>query len=291
MKQVRTIAQCKKLVAVAKQNGETIGFVPTMGYLHEGHLALVEAAKKENDLVFMSIFVNPTQFGPGEDYEIYPRDEKRDLAFATEAGVDYVFIPTVEEMYPSKLMIQIIPGAQKTVLCGASRPTHFDGVLQVILKLFNIVTPTNAYFGMKDAQQLAIIETFIETFNFSSKIKRVATVREQDGLAKSSRNVHLTKDERAEAPAIYQSLQYGEVVYRKTKDANQALAAVRQQIMEQTSGVIDYVELYAYPQLTAVDAQTTEIIIASAVQFSKTRLIDNIILKIKDESDVSNDDE
>ncbi len=291
MKQLHTIAQCKQWIEAAKTSGQTIGFVPTMGYLHEGHLALVNAAKQENDLVIMSIFVNPTQFGPGEDYDVYPRDENRDLALAKKVGVDVVFTPTIDEMYPKETTIQIVPGAQKNVLCGKSRPTHFDGVLQVILKLFNIVTPTTAYFGMKDAQQLAIIETFMEAFNFSTTIRRVPTIREEDGLAKSSRNVHLTEIERLEAPAIYKALQSGQALFRKTKNTAQTIETVRQQIETHTSGKIDYVELLAYPQLTPIDAHTTEVIIATAVHFAHTRLIDNIILQIEDEEHVSNDDE
>lgn len=291
MKQIHTITACQQLMAAAKREGQTIGFVPTMGYLHEGHLALVKAAGQENDLVVMSIFVNPTQFGPGEDFDAYPRDEKHDLRLAQEAGVDYVFTPTTEEMYPSDTTIQVIPGTQKSVLCGKSRPTHFDGVLQVILKLFNIVSPTRAYFGVKDAQQLAIIETFVKEFNFTTRVRRIPTVREADGLAKSSRNVRLTNQERRVAPAIYQALKAGEMLFQERQDPKAVVEFVRQKIEEDTLGKIDYVEILSYPQLTTVDEQATEVILATAVSFSKTRLIDNLIVNMKGEAYVSNDDE
>lgn len=286
MKQLHTIAACKTFIETNKLAGKTIGFVPTMGYLHEGHLALVEAAKQENDIVVMSIFVNPTQFGPNEDYDRYPRDEKRDLALATAARVDAVFTPTVKDMYPAETKIRLIPEAQKGVLCGKSRPTHFDGVLQVILSLFNIVTPTHAYFGMKDAQQLAIIETFTRDFHFSTTIRRVPTVREEDGLAKSSRNVYLTEAERVQAPTIYQALEIGRAQFLKTKNVDEAIAAVRAKINQQTAGNIDYIDILAYPALTPVDEETTEIIIATAVQFTHTRLIDNLLVQVEAESDV-----
>ena len=169
----------------------TVGFVPTMGFLHEGHLSLVKQAREQNDIVVMSIFVNPAQFGPGEDFEAYPRDAERDASLAQAAGVDILFMPTPEEMYPQDGGIRILPGPQANVLCGASRPGHFDGVLKVVLKLFNIVDPDRSYFGMKDAQQLAIIETFVRDFNLRTSIVRVPIIRDQDGLAKSSRNVNL----------------------------------------------------------------------------------------------------
>lgn len=281
MKVINSITQLKKEIGRRKKDGKTIGFVPTMGYLHEGHLALVTQARKENDFVILSIFVNPTQFGPSEDYESYPRNEQRDMALAAGADVDVVFMPDVKEMYPRTGTIEISPGAQAKALCGQTRPGHFDGVLKVLLKLFNIVTPDHSYFGMKDAQQLAIIETFVEDFNFHTTIERVPTIREQDGLAKSSRNVRLTERERLEAPAIYQALQQGREVFEKEKDAEKTIACIQSFITKNTSGKIDYVSLLAYPSLEPWTKKDEEVIIACAVQFEKTRLIDNIIITAK----------
>ena len=178
-----------------------------MGYLHEGHLTLAQTARVENDVVVMSIFVNPTQFGPNEDFESYPRDLPRDTALAESVGVDIVFAPSVEEMYPQDGGIRLHTGEQATILCGASRPGHFDGVLQVVSKLFHLTLPTRAYFGQKDAQQVAIIATMVRDFNFPLEMRVVPIVREEDGLAKSSRNVYLSESERQEAPAINEALQ------------------------------------------------------------------------------------
>ena len=189
MQVVNTVQDLKKWVQSTTQSGRSIGLVPTMGFLHEGHMALVEAAKAENDVVAMSIFVNPAQFGPNEDFDRYPRDFERDSMLAEKAGVNIIFAPSVKEMYPHDSQITMSAGMLANVLCGKSRPGHFDGVLKVVTKLFHLVQPNAAYFGQKDAQQLAIIESLVRDFNFPLKIRRVETVREQDGLAKSSRNV------------------------------------------------------------------------------------------------------
>lgn len=281
MKIINSITQLKKEIRRRKKDGQTIGFVPTMGYLHEGHLALVEQARQENDFVVMSIFVNPIQFAPSEDYESYPRNEQKDVALAAGADVDIVFMPDAKEMYPRTGTIEISPGLQAKALCGQTRPNHFDGVLKVLLKFFNIVTPDRSYFGMKDAQQLAIIETFVEDFNFNTTIERVPTIRENDGLAKSSRNVRLTEVERLEAPAIYQALQKGKELFEVEKDVEQTIAGIQSLIEENTSGKIDYISILAYPSLEPWTEEDEEAIIACAVQFEKTRLIDNIIMTIK----------
>lgn len=262
--------------------GKTIGFVPTMGYLHEGHLSLVEHARKENDIVVMSIFVNPAQFGPNEDFETYPRDFERDAKMAEMAGVDYIFHPNADEMYPNDGGIQIIAGHQAETLCGASRPGHFDGVLKVIAKLFHIVSPTRAYFGMKDAQQLAIIETFVRDYDFPVEIRRVPIVREEDGLAKSSRNVRLSSQEREEAPIINQALSKGMEEYLTTRDVKTAITAVATMIEENSSGKIDYVSVLEYPSLQPVNEYTNQVLFATAVYFEKVRLIDNIIMSTKE---------
>lgn len=286
VKTVHSIEGLQRMLDRNERAGRTVGFVPTMGFLHEGHLALVEQAREQNDFVVMSIFVNPAQFGPGEDYEAYPRDVERDVQLAAEAGVDFLFMPTPEEMYPLDGGIRILPGSQAAALCGASRPGHFDGVLKVILKLFNIVDPDRAYFGMKDAQQLAIIETFVRDYNLRTAIVRVPTVREPDGLAKSSRNVNLSETERAEAPVIQQALQKGVALVRSGVSSDQVEKEVAAYITDNSSGHIDYVSLLAYPALTPDDGTSRELIIACAVKFEKTRLIDNCILSVKGEIDV-----
>lgn len=286
MQIIRTIDQLQSILDRQKRGSQTVGFVPTMGYLHEGHLTLVEHARKQNDIVVMSIFVNPAQFGPGEDFETYPRDEERDAALAKGAGVDILFMPSVEEMYPHEGGIRILPGDQANALCGASRPGHFDGVLKVILKLFNIVDPDNSYFGLKDAQQLAIIETFVRDFNLRTHIVRVPIVRESDGLAKSSRNIRLTEQERQEAPQIYQALLTGQEAFRSGAALKEVERMVAEQIEQTTSGTIDYVTALSYPALTVEYDSSKELILACAVKFSKTRLIDNIIMSTEGEKHV-----
>ena len=281
MKIVKTINELQKLLGRNKRESRAVGFVPTMGFLHEGHLALVERARDENEIVVMSIFVNPAQFGPGEDFEAYPRDEERDAKLAAESGADILFLPDRTEMYPTDGGIQLLPGPQATVLCGASRPGHFDGVLKVVLKLFNIVDPDRSYFGMKDAQQLAIIETFIRDFNLRTIIERVPTVREDDGLAKSSRNVNLSETERLEAPIIQEAHNLGEALFHKGASVNEIENKVAEHITKNSSGIIDYVSLLSYPSLTPFIGNSDEAIIASAVKFEKTRLIDNIIMLTK----------
>lgn len=277
MKVVNTVKDLRNWVLSTKESGQSIGLVPTMGFLHEGHLALVESAKSENDVVVMSIFVNPAQFGPNEDFDRYPRDFERDSLLAEQAGVDVIFSPRVEEMYPRKSQITMGAGTLADVLCGKSRPGHFDGVLKVVTKLFHLVQPDTAYFGQKDAQQLAIIESLVRDFDFPLKIRRIATVREQDGLAKSSRNVYLSETERAEAPKLYQSLQRGVTAAR---DGENPIPEMTRFIQSETSGKIDYIELLSYPDLT--EAPNGQAILALAVQFQKARLIDNIIFNLKE---------
>jgi len=283
MIQVQLIKDLKDNINTAKKSGKCIGFVPTMGYLHEGHMSLVEQARNENDFVVMSIFVNPAQFGPNEDLDRYPRDLERDTKMAVEAGVDLLFFPQVNEIYPQDGGISIRAGAQADVLCGASRPGHFDGVLKVVTKLFHLVEPTKVYFGQKDAQQLAIIETLVRDYNFPLEVKRVPTVREEDGLAKSSRNVFLSEKERAEAPIIQQAIQLGMEDYKINQDAEKAKQITIRHIENGTSGKIDYVELLNYPDLTQNLTDNTSVILAVAVFFEKARLIDNLIMNNRGE--------
>lgn len=280
MQTVQKIDELKAIIAQHKQH--SIGFVPTMGYLHEGHQALLTKARAENEFVVASIFVNPAQFGPNEDLDRYPRDIERDTKIAVESGVDLLFVPTPDEMYPFESGITIHAGDISTKLCGSTRPGHFDGVLKVLSKLFHLVQPTKAYFGQKDAQQLAIIKLFVEAYNFPLEIVAVPTIREEDGLAKSSRNVFLSAQEREVAPHIYKALTLAKENVHRTGDVQKAIAEAKQYIIENTSGKIDYLEALAYPTLQPVNEYTEEVLFAAAVFFEKARLIDNIIVNMKE---------
>lgn len=282
MKVVTTIAALTAEIQAAKKSEKTIGLVPTMGYLHEGHLTLAQTARAENDLVVMSIFVNPTQFGPNEDFESYPRDLPRDTALAESAGVDIVFAPSVEEMYPHDGGIRIRAGKQASILCGASRPGHFDGVLQVVAKLFHLAQPTRAYFGQKDAQQVAIIATMVRDYNFPLEMRVVPIVREEDGLAKSSRNVFLREVDRQQAPAINEALKLARDSFLENGDAADALEKAKVHLATHTNGRIDYIELLAYPDLAPVTDDTEQVLLAAAVYIGNTRLIDNRIFNVKE---------
>ncbi|MCQ6277892.1 pantoate--beta-alanine ligase [Bacillus sp. EB600] len=281
MKVMTTIQEMQLEMIRQKAQSKSIGFVPTMGFLHEGHLTLIKKARQENDIVVVSIFVNPLQFGPDEDYDSYPRDFERDRALTAGEQVDYLFYPSVDEMYPSSRSIQVKVVDRTDVLCGKSRPGHFDGVATVLTKLFNIVMPERAYFGKKDAQQVAVVDGLIKDFNFSIKLIPVDIIREQDGLAKSSRNVNLLPNERIQAPVLYKSLQTAKAaVENGERDPEKIIGLISQQIQTETDSQIDYVEVYSYPQLKPLDKLTGTVIIALAVKFSAVRLIDNLILKI-----------
>ena len=283
MEVFRTIAAYKQYLH-GLGGTRSVGFVPTMGFLHAGHLSLVERAKRENEVVVMSVFVNPLQFGPNEDFERYPRDEARDLSLMESAGVDAAFLPTVEEMYPNgggrTKSIVTVSGAVTERLCGASRPGHFDGVATVVSKLFHIVEPRRAYFGLKDAQQVAVIETFVRDLNVPVEIVPCETKREPDGLAMSSRNVYLTPEQRANAPALRRALlaidewlaaepdSTATALERKLADAIRAVPGA----------ALDYAQVLAYPSLEEIEgpvAKSGRFIAALAVKFGGTRLIDN----------------
>jgi len=281
MRVITTIKDMQGLILKQKSQGKSIGFVPTMGFLHEGHLTLLNRARQENDIVVLSIFVNPLQFGPKEDYAEYPRDFERDRALAESEMADFLFYPSVEEMYPTDLSVRVTVQERTDVLCGSSRPGHFDGVATVITKFFNIIMPTRAYFGKKDAQQVAVIEGLISDFNIPVNLVAVDIVRENDGLAKSSRNVNLLPKERKEAPVLYQSLQAAATAIDEgERDPNKLIHLIREEIGKESSGVIDYVQIYSYPQLKPLEKLEGTIIIALAVKFTKVRLIDNFITKI-----------
>lgn len=281
MEIITTIKEMQDQVLSAKKEGKTVGFVPTMGFLHEGHLTLVEKAREKADLVVMSIFVNPLQFGPNEDFDRYPRDIKRDEQLARNTGVDLLFYPSVDEMYKQNNTFKITVQNKVDVLCGSKRPGHFDGVATVLVKLFNIVQPNFAFFGMKDAQQVAVVSSLIEEYNFPIELVPVETVREEDGLAKSSRNVYLTEQERKEATVIYQSLQLA----KKRIEEGETNSRVIQQkmesyITEHSSATIDYVEIYSFPELKTVPTLSGLVLIAVAIRFTNVRLIDNMTMEV-----------
>ncbi len=277
------IGQIKELREELKKKREeklSIGLVPTMGYLHQGHLSLIRKAKKENDIVVISIFVNPTQFAPNEDFESYPRDLQRDATLAYQAGADIVFHPTVKEMYPaeSSTFVEVM-GRTTQVLCGASRPTHFRGVTTVVNMLFNIVAPQKAYFGQKDAQQVAVLQKMVNDLHINVELVVCPIVREEDGLAMSSRNTYLTDDERKQSLILNQSLTKAKALFQQGETSVQILKQhIIQQIETMPLAVIDYVSIYEYPSLKEIETIKQKSIIALAVKFGTTRLIDNIII-------------
>ncbi|MFJ8067509.1 pantoate--beta-alanine ligase [Peribacillus sp. NPDC096447] len=282
MKTFTSAADLQSALREEKNNNKSIGYVATMGFLHEGHATLLEKARKENDIVVLSIFVNPTQFGPNEDFETYPRDLERDEKVAANGGVDYLFYPTVHEMYGEEPSVKVVVQSRTDVLCGRQRPGHFDGVATVLTKFFNIILPDRAYFGKKDAQQVAVIDGLIKDFNFPIQLIAVDTVREEDGLAKSSRNVNLSDQERLEAKELYQSLMKAkEAVESGERNAANVTALVSEHIGAHTSGVVDYIEVYQYPELKPLESLAGNIIIAMAVKFKHARLIDNITLFVE----------
>ncbi|WP_010284139.1 pantoate--beta-alanine ligase [Bacillus timonensis] len=281
MKVITSIKEMQQYIMTVKQSGKTVGFVPTMGYLHEGHLTLMNQAKNENDLLAVSIFVNPLQFGPNEDFDSYPRDFERDSQLAEKNGVDVLFHPSTEEMYPTKMSLAAKVHSRIDVLCGRQRNGHFDGVATVLIKLFNIVQPDRAYFGLKDAQQVAVVDGLITDFNFPITLVPVEIVREEDGLAKSSRNVNLTDQERIEAYRLFESLQMAkQAILDGERDPKVIEELIQNHILEHTSGDIDYVEIYRYPELDELTELTGKIIIAIAVKFTNVRLIDNITFDV-----------
>lgn len=281
MEVITTIEALRSRLAQERQAGKQIGLVPTMGYLHAGHLSLIRKAREECDCVVMSLFVNPLQFGENEDFDRYPRDFERDRTMAEEAGVDLLFYPSVEEMYPRRILTTVHVAGLTERLCGRSRPGHFDGVATVVSKLFHIVCPDRAYFGQKDAQQLAVIERMVEDLNIPVKVVGCPIIREPDGLAMSSRNVYLTPEEREAAPTLYQALQEGERLIRGgERNPNVVLQTVRQQIERAKVFRLDYLELLSYPDLEPLDTIGGKVILAVAAWLGRTRLIDNTIIEI-----------
>lgn len=279
---VERIQDMKNIVKRLKKEGKSIGFVPTMGYLHEGHLSLVRFSKMQNDITIMSIFVNPIQFGPNEDYDRYPRDFERDKNLAEKEGVDYIFYPSVEEMYPEDFKTVVSVKKITEIMCGKSRPGHFDGVATVVLKLFNIVNPDRAYFGQKDAQQLAVIKQMVKDLNLDVEIVPCPIVREQDGLAMSSRNVYLSEEERKSATVLYRALNLAkEMIEKGEKEVSRIKKAMEEMILKEKYTRIDYIEFVNSDTFEVVSKVEGKVLIALAVFVGKARLIDNIVVEAK----------
>lgn len=275
-----TIKDVRERVNAWKREGLTVGFVPTMGYLHEGHKSLMQAARKNNDKVVVSVFVNPMQFGPNEDLESYPRDFEKDCALCESVGVDLIFHPEPEEMYADGFCSYVDMNGLTTELCGKSRPIHFRGVQTVVLKLFNIVKPDRAYFGQKDAQQLAVIKRMVKDLNVETEIVGCPIVREADGLAKSSRNTYLNPDERKAALILSRSLKLGrELIENGETDAKAVIKAITDSINTEPLAKIDYVDVVDFDTITPVDRIGKSVLVAIAVYIGKTRLIDNFIIE------------
>ena len=271
--------EIKNFVSELKKRGHTLGFVPTMGYLHEGHLALVRSAKRTCQAVIVSIFVNPTQFGPQDDFERYPRDFERDLRLLEEEGVDAVFVPTVVEVYPKGYVTYVTLKGLTDCLCGRSRPGHFDGVATVVTKLFNMVRPDKAFFGQKDGQQVLVIRKMVEDLNMEPEIVTVPTVREPDGLAMSSRNFYLSREERKAAPVLYKGLMTAQAAFAKGEKKPERLCKIVGDILAaEPLARVDYVEVRSIPNLDPVEIIDRPVLLAAAVYFAKTRLIDNVVL-------------
>ena len=276
MKVIEAIDGMKRL---RQQLAKSVGFVPTMGYFHEGHLTLVRQARAENPSVVVSIFVNPTQFGPHEDFNSYPRDPQRDLAMLEKEQVDIVFMPSVAEMYPPQLSSWVEVGKVTEKLEGASRPGHFRGVTTVVAKLFNIVQPNKAYFGQKDAQQLVVIKKMVADLNMNLEIVAVPTAREPDGLAMSSRNTYLNPEERKAAVVLYQALSLAQKLWSQgEKDAERLRQEMKAFIQKQPLADIDYISIADAETLDELDTVSPPALVSLAVRIGKTRLIDNVVL-------------
>jgi pantoate--beta-alanine ligase len=282
MQTIETIRDIRAAIRQARADGKSVGLVPTMGYLHAGHMSLVDRARRDNDLVVVSTFVNPLQFGPNEDYERYPRDPDRDKALLMEHGCDILFAPSVTEMYPRPLATVIELPEMSRTLCGRSRPTHFRGVTTVVTKLFNIVQPDRAYFGRKDGQQAAIIARMVADLNMPVEIVTVPIVREADGLAMSSRNVYLTPEERPHATVLYRSLSWArDQVLAGERSAANLRRGVEEQIAAEPGVRIDYVEVVSLDDLQPIEQLQGRVMLAVAAYVGKARLIDNLQLTVE----------
>ena len=279
MQVTKTVEETRKLVKEWKKQGKTIGLVPTMGFLHEGHASLIKRCREENDIVVVSDFVNPTQFGPTEDLEAYPRDFERDSQLCESLGADLIFNPEPSDMYTDPHAYVSIDLLSET-LCGKTRPIHFKGVCTVVSKLFNIVSPDRAYFGQKDAQQLAIIRKMVQDLNFDITIVGCPIIREEDGLAKSSRNTYLSPEERKAALCLSKAVKKGQEIIKPGLDAEEVLSDMRDIINAEPLAKIDYVSMVDALNMQPVDKADRNVLVAMAVYIGKTRLIDNFIYEV-----------
>lgn len=282
MRLIHTVAELREEIALAKAQNLTIGLVPTMGALHEGHASLITAANRENDFVVVSVFVNPTQFGPNEDLDAYPRTLEADCKLAEEKGANVVFAPSPKEMYPSEDDTWVeVTGDVTKVLCGRTRPIHFRGVTTVVTKLFNLAQPDRAYFGQKDAQQVEVLKRMVKDLFFPLELRVMPIIREKDGLAKSSRNTYLSAEEHTAALVLSRSLKAAKEMYAAgERDAEKIVAAVTEGIKAEPMSNIDYVEIYALPELKpTINPLKGSNLLAVAVKFGTTRLIDNVVLE------------
>ncbi len=281
MKIIKTVSQMKKLSLNWIRQGKSVGFIPTMGALHKGHLSLIRQSRKENDLSVLSVFVNPVQFGQGEDYKKYPRCLQRDKQSAAKEGVEIFFAPSVEEMYPRRYLTFINVENLSSVLCGKSRAGHFKGVCTVVNKLFTIIRPTRAYFGQKDYQQLKIIERMTNDLNLNVEIVMLPIVREENGLAVSSRNNYLSGEERRQAPVLFKALKKAEGMIRVKKETDSAyiINQMEKTIRTKYKAKIDYIKICEPENLKEVKKIRDEVLVVLAVWIGKTRLIDNFLIK------------
>lgn len=279
MIKTETIPQTRNAITTLRQASTSIGLVPTMGALHEGHLSLIRASRAECEATVVSLFVNPTQFGPGEDLDSYPRTFDTDNQMCRDEGVDLLFAPLPAEIYPQEILTWITPEKLSDHLCGQARPSHFRGVATVVAKLFNIIMPDAAYFGQKDAQQLAIIKHMVADLNFNIKIRTCPTIRESDGLAISSRNRYLDPDQRRQAACLYQSLQLArDLIAKGQKDSKKIIAAMTEIIQKQPLARIDYISINDNGLLQPVAEISATVLIALAAHIGPARLIDNIVV-------------
>lgn len=280
MKIIKTIKQLRAFLSQQERQGKRVGFVPTMGYFHQGHLSLMKKSIKENEVTVVSLFVNPIQFGPKEDLKKYPRDLKRDVKMISPLGVDVLFVPDEQEMYPQQLLTNIVVKYLSNTLCGSLRPGHFEGVATVVMKLLNIVKPRVIYMGQKDAQQAFIIKKMIQDLNVPTTLSICKTCREKDGLAMSSRNVFLSAVERKEAVVISKALKMAKAVILKGEtDAKRIIFLIKKLIADETSANILYVSCVKLDDLKEVSRIDGDVLLAVAVKFSSARLIDNEIVK------------
>ena len=280
MQVTKTIKATREQIREWKKAGHSIGLVPTMGFLHEGHASLIRKCREENDKVVVSVFVNPTQFGPNEDLEDYPRDFERDCALCESIGADLIFHPEPEEMYQDACAYVSINTLSDT-LCGKTRPIHFKGVCTVVSKLFNIVTPDNAYFGQKDAQQLAIIRKMVKDLNFDIRIVGCPIIREEDGLAKSSRNTYLSAEERKAALCLSRAVRKGQEIVSKGCTSESVMKEMRVIVESEPLARIDYISVVDALTMQPVEKVDRDVLVAMAVYIGKTRLIDNFSYEVQ----------